>query len=111
MPIRLATPRTGRRARCRCDLPVSTRAYHFRETEAPSGPDGIVPIPTSINPAQGYLANWNNKPSVDYDNADTQVFGKQFRNWELIDRLATGTISVEDMRDIPKEVFQEQLHE
>jgi penicillin G amidase len=74
-------------------------------------PGGIVPIPTSINPAQGYLANWNNKPSVDYDNADTQVFGKQFRNWELIDRLATGTISVEDMRDIPKEVFQEQLHE
>jgi hypothetical protein len=57
------------------------------------------------------LATWNNKPSVDYDNADNQVFGKQFRNWELVDRLATGTISVEDMRDIPKEVFQEQLHE
>jgi penicillin amidase len=61
-------------------------------------PGGIVPIPTSINPAQGYLANWNNKPSVDYDNADNQVFGKQFRNWELVDRLATGTISVEDAR-------------
>ena len=67
-------------------------------------PGGILPIPTSINPAQGYLANWNNKPSVDYDNAYNQVFGKQFRNWDIIDRLATGTISLEDMRDIPKDI-------
>ena len=67
-------------------------------------PGGVLPIPTSINPTQGYLANWNNKPSVDYDNADNQVFGKQFRNWDIIDRLATGTISLEDMRDIPKDI-------
>ena len=67
-------------------------------------PGGILPIPTSINPAQGYLANWNNKPSVDYDNADNQVFGKQFRNLDLVDRLATGTISLADMRDIPKDI-------
>ena len=67
-------------------------------------PGGILPIPTSINPAQGYLANWNNKPSVDYDNADNQIFGKQFRNWDIIDRLATGVISLEDMRDIPKDI-------
>jgi penicillin amidase len=67
-------------------------------------PGGTLPIPTSINPAQGYLANWNNKPSVDYDNADNQVFGKQFRLWDINDRLATGTISLEDMRDIPKDI-------
>ena len=67
-------------------------------------PGEILPIPTSINPAQGYLANWNNKPSVDYDNADNQVFGKQFRNLDLDDRLATGVISLEDMRDIPKDI-------
>ena len=67
-------------------------------------PGDILPIPTSINPAQGYLANWNNKPSVDYDNADNQVFGKQFRNLDIDDRLATGTISLEDMRDIPKDI-------
>src|SRR5437899_12907879 len=30
-------------------------------------PGGILAIPKSINPAQGFLANWNNKPSVDYD--------------------------------------------
>src|SRR5215216_1468175 len=67
-------------------------------------PGGILPIPTSINPAQGYLANWNNKPSVDYDNADNQILGKQFRLWDITDRLSSGTISLEDMRDIPKDI-------
>lgn len=67
-------------------------------------PGGNLPIPTSVNPAQGYLANWNNKPSVDYDNADNQIFGKQFRLWDINDRLATGLISLEDMRDIPKDI-------
>ena len=67
-------------------------------------PGGTLAIPTSINPAQGYLANWNNKPSVDYDNGDNQIFGKQFRNWDIIDRLSTGVISLEDMRDIPKDI-------
>lgn len=67
-------------------------------------PGGVLPIPTSINPAQGYLANWNNKPSVEYENADNQIFGKQFRLWDINDRLATGFISLEDMRDIPKDI-------
>ena len=67
-------------------------------------PGAVLPIPTSINPAQGYLANWNNKPSVDYDNADNQIFGKQFRLWDIDDRLASGLISLEDMRDIPKDI-------
>ena len=67
-------------------------------------PGGTLPIPTSINPAQGYLANWNNKPSVDYDNADNQIFGKQFRLWDITDRLASGLVSLEDMHDIPKDI-------
>jgi penicillin amidase len=67
-------------------------------------PGGILPIPESINPAQGYLANWNNKPSVGYDNADNQIFGKQFRLLDIQDRLATGMISLADMRDIPKDI-------
>jgi penicillin amidase len=67
-------------------------------------PGGILPMPTSINPAQGYLANWNNKPAVDYDNADSQLFGKQFRLLDLRDRLSKGQISLEDMRDIPKDI-------
>jgi penicillin amidase len=67
-------------------------------------PGGIRPIPKSINPVQGFLSNWNNKPSVEYDNADDQIFGKQFRLLDIDDRLATGQISLEDMRDIPKDI-------
>ena len=67
-------------------------------------PGGILPIPTSVNPVQGYLANWNNKPSVEYDNADNQTLGKQFRLWDINGRLSSGTISLEDMRDIPKDI-------
>lgn len=76
----------------------------FPGTGIAEWPGGILPIPTSINPAQGYLANWNNKPSVEYDNADNQIFGKQFRLWDITDRLSSGSISLEDMRDIPKDI-------
>ncbi len=67
-------------------------------------PGGILPMPTSINPTQGFLDNWNNKPSVEYNNADSQIFGKQFRLWDISDRLASGQISLEDMEDIPKDI-------
>ncbi len=67
-------------------------------------PGGLLPMPTSINPAQGFLTNWNSKPSVDFDNADSDIFGKQFRHLDIEARLATGLISLEDMRDIPKDI-------
>lgn len=67
-------------------------------------PGGYLPVPKSINPAQGWLANWNNKPSVDYDNADNQSFGKQFRLREIDDRLRSGGVTLEMMRDIPKDI-------
>ncbi|HEU4766180.1 MAG TPA: penicillin acylase family protein, partial [Pyrinomonadaceae bacterium] len=35
---------------------------------------------------------------------DNQIFGKQFRLWDINDRLETGVISIEDMRDIPKDI-------
>jgi penicillin amidase len=68
-------------------------------------PGGSLPIPRSINPARGWLANWNNKPSVDYDNPDDSIFGKQFRLLDIDDRLeGTEKITLEDMRDIPKDI-------
>jgi penicillin G amidase len=67
-------------------------------------PGGILPIPKSINPRQGFLANWNNKPSVDYNNADSQIFGKQFRLLDLVDHLARGSVSLHDMREIPQDI-------
>jgi penicillin amidase len=67
-------------------------------------PGGNRPIPTSINPAQGFLANWNNKPQVDYPNSDGQILGKQFRLLDLQDALASAPISFEDMENIPKDI-------
>lgn len=67
-------------------------------------PGALLPIPKSINPAQGYLANWNNKPVAGYDNADNQILGKQNRLSDIDDRLAGGSVSLEDMRDIPKDI-------
>jgi penicillin amidase len=71
-------------------------------------PGGVLPTPKSINPARGWLANWNNKPSQDFDNADEDILGKQFRLLDLTDRLAKnrtrGQLSQKDMEDIPKDI-------
>ncbi|BDG04971.1 penicillin acylase family protein [Anaeromyxobacter oryzae] len=68
-------------------------------------PGGLVPTPRSVNPPQGWLANWNNKPSLGYPAADDQNFGKQGRLREIVARLATNDhVTVDDMRDIPKDI-------
>ena len=71
-------------------------------------PDEVLPTPKSINPARGWLANWNNKPSQEFDNADEDILGKQFRLLDLTDRLAQnrtrGQLSLADMEDIPKDI-------
>lgn len=68
-------------------------------------PGGILDMPQSINPEQGWLTNWNNKPAVWYDNADEQIFGKQYRLLAIEDRLSgPGLISLADMEDIPKDI-------
>ncbi len=89
-------------------VPIRPAGFDFRLPFPGDGraewPGGILPMPRSINPDQGFLANWNNKPSVDYNNADSQIFGKQFRLLDLQDRLAESKISLADMRDIPKDI-------
>src|SRR5262249_35114408 len=60
--------------------------------------------PSSINPSQGWLANWNNKPSADYDSGDDAAYGKIFRVTEIQERLAAGPVSGETMKDIPKDI-------
>lgn len=63
------------------------------------------PLPASINPARGWLASWNNRPSVDYDNPDHATFGKQDRVREIEAHLeAPGLISGEDMRDVAEDI-------
>lgn len=65
----------------------------------------LVPVPRSVNPPQGWLANWNNKPAKGYPAADEQIFGKQGRLREISRRLAAlSAVTLDDMRDIPKDI-------
>ena len=70
----------------------------------PQGVDGRFPIPGTgeyewegflefeelpqiINPRQGFLANWNNKPAVWWDHGDTPVWGPIYRVQRIADLL------------------------
>lgn len=90
------------------EVPVRASGFDFR---LPLPGDGTaewtserLPIPSSINPKQGYLANWNNKPSADYDSGDSRYFGKQWRLLDLQDRLAGKKLSWDDMHDIARDI-------
>jgi penicillin amidase len=62
------------------------------------------PMPFSINPTRGWLESWNGKPTLGYPNPDQRSFGKQYRSLEIDQRLQTGLISVEDTKDIEKDI-------
>jgi penicillin amidase len=62
-------------------------------------------MPRSVNPPQGWLANWNNKPARLYPNSDEALYGKQGRLREIAERLAVdGHVSLADMRALPKDI-------
>jgi len=61
-------------------------------------------MPFSINPTRGWLDNWNTKPELGYPNPDQRSFGKQYRSLEIDQRLQTGLISVDDIKDIEKDI-------
>jgi penicillin amidase len=64
-----------------------------------------MPIPFSINPERGWLANWNNKPSVDFDVLEGGNFGKISRVLEIATRLeGPSRISTDDMKAIVTDV-------
>jgi penicillin amidase len=90
-------------------VPVRPAGYDTRLPLPGTGeaewPGGILPMPVSVNPPQGWLANWNNKPAVWYPNPDNAWFGKQNRVLEVQQRLAGPQLtSFEDMVDIPKDI-------
>ena len=65
---------------------------------------GFLPfdrMPSIINPKQGFVANWNNKPAVWWDNGDTPVWGEVFHNGRIAQLLAARrAISAQDLRDV-----------
>lgn len=66
---------------------------------------GIAPfssLPHAINPAQGYVANWNNKPSPDWVQTEA-LFGPTHRVKFLKDQLdSIKKVSWSDMEEINK---------
>ena len=68
----------------------------------------FLPMPVSINPAQGWLAGWNNKPAAGWHNPDNRAFGKQFRVLDIFQHFtgpnAPSQLSEQDMEDIEKDI-------
>ena len=59
-------------------------------------------MPHVLNPEQGYLVNWNNKASPDFDNGDGVLLGKQDRVSDIEEILAgDDDMSWDDMQQIP----------
>lgn len=58
-------------------------------------------VPHLVDPEQGWLANWNNKPAVSWDNGDGANYGGVFRS-RLFDELlaADGSLTLEDVERI-----------
>lgn len=63
---------------------------------------GFVPFkdhPQSVNPAQGYFGNWNNKPADDWPG----LYGKIFWGHRILERLAQDdSITLQEMESIAK---------
>ncbi|MCS6817108.1 MAG: penicillin acylase family protein [Blastocatellia bacterium] len=78
----------------------------------------VRPLPHVRNPQQGWLANWNNKPTVDFDNPDDVLFGKQHRVLRIMSVLDEPTrvlrqrreegsrtrLGIEDLIEIEKDI-------
>ena len=94
-------------------VPQRPRGFDFRLPLPGDGtaewPGKVLPTPTCVNPKQGYLANWNNKPSVGFDSADSHFFGKQSRLSDITNRLDGAKISWQDMRDMPTDIARLEM--
>ena len=66
---------------------------------------GLEEMPKCVNPKQGYLANWNNKPETDWPYAESDYgWGEGHRVKRIQDLLASGHVfSFRDMNRINKD--------
>jgi penicillin amidase len=69
---------------------------------------GVMPfseMPQMINPRQGYIINWNNKPARRWDNADRPVWGEIFRIHRIEQLIrAQEKLTFEQARDITQDI-------
>lgn len=66
-------------------------------------------MPHVINPEQGYLINWNNKPARWWDNGDTSVWGEVFQMRHVEELIkAQPKLTFEQVRDIAREIANDE---
>lgn len=72
-------------------------------------------LPHSVNPPQGWLANWNNKPAVGWDNGDGANFGivDEYRDVQEkmreINSSGDGEFSMEELAEVGRDVALRHL--
>jgi len=65
---------------------------------------GMVPfdqMPHVRNPRGGLVANWNNKPAAWWPNGDAPVWGRVFRNGEVLAAADKKTLGLHDLEMVP----------
>jgi penicillin amidase len=74
---------------------------------------GIVPperMPYVINPSQGWIVNWNNKPVSWWPNLDTPAWGRIFRNEALVRAMEkAGKVTPQDLERFARMIATEKL--
>ena len=81
---------------------ATTNACGYTAAWLPHDGSSTDPHPHAINPPQGFLVQWNNKPAADWSAADSNFgFGSVYRVMSLQDRLqasmARGPVSSADL--------------
>ncbi|HHT9153719.1 MAG TPA: penicillin acylase family protein, partial [Candidatus Hypogeohydataceae bacterium YC40] len=68
---------------------------------------GFIPqdwLPHKINPPEGLLVNWNNKPSRDWPNGDNVPWAGQHRVAKILSAVGKGKLSYEDLKAVPQKI-------
>lgn len=74
---------------------------------------GIVPperMPYVINPSQGWIVNWNNKPVSWWPNLDTPAWGRIFRNETLVRAIEkVDKVTPQDLESFARKIATERM--
>src|SRR5437879_13553643 len=81
---------------------ATTNACGYTAAWLPHDGSSTDPHPHAVNPPQGFLVQWNNKPAADWSAADSNFgFGSVYRVMSLQDRLqasmAAGPVTTTDL--------------
>jgi penicillin amidase len=61
-------------------------------------------MPSVVNPAEGLLVNWNNKPVEWWPNGDTPVWGRIFRDFSLREELTAEKLGLRHLEEAARDI-------